>query len=48
MPLGSELKLPLHFQNEHAKRFPSEIEGIKVNYEVSHPRVVSASLDKYN
>jgi hypothetical protein len=44
-PLGSQMSIPIKFQNEHAHQFANNIEGISVGFELSHPRVVSASLD---
>lgn len=48
LPLGSKLTVPIHFLNEHALRFAKNISGIKVGVVMSHPRVVSASLDQFN
>jgi hypothetical protein len=48
LPLGSTLTLPIQFQNEHATKFADQIEGIRVGVILSHPRVVSVSLDKFN
>lgn len=47
-PLGSSMDIPIKFQNEHGHQFANNIEGIEVGFELSHPRVVSASLDQYN
>jgi hypothetical protein len=47
MPLGSVLKLPIHFQNEHANRFADSIEGPRVAYSLSHPKVVSVEVDSF-
>jgi hypothetical protein len=47
-PLGSSMTLPIKFQNEHSHQFAHNIEGIHVAFELSHPRVVSTSLDYYN
>lgn len=48
LPLGSAIKLPIHFLNEHAHRFAKNVEGIKLGLILSHPRVVSAQLDQFN
>jgi len=48
LPLGSSMNLQVKFQNDHAHSFANKIEGISVGIELSHPRVVSASLDDYN
>jgi hypothetical protein len=42
------MQIPIKFQNDHAHSFAKNIEGIEVGIELSHPRVVSASLDQYN
>lgn len=47
-PLGSSMTIPIKFQNDHAHTFAKNIEGIEVGIELSHPRVVSATLDQYN
>jgi hypothetical protein len=47
MPLGSVLKLPIHFQNEHANRFADNIEGPRVGFSLSHPKVVSVEVDSF-
>lgn len=47
LPLGSSFKLPIHFQNEHANRFASDVEGIKISYVLSHPRVLSVQVDEF-
>lgn len=38
----------MKFYNEHAHLFATNIEGINVGIEISHPSVVSAVLDQYN
>jgi hypothetical protein len=38
----------LKFYNEHAHLFANNVEGVHVTIELSHPRVVSATLDRYN
>jgi hypothetical protein len=48
LPLGSSVNIPLKFYNEHAHLFANNIEGVQVAVQLSHPRVVSASLDRYN
>jgi len=48
LPLGSSIKLPIKFYNEHAHLFANNIEGVQVGIELSHPRVVTAELDEYN
>ena len=48
LPLGSSVSLPIKFYNEHAHLFANNIEGVHVGIELSHPRVVSASLDQFN
>ena len=48
LPLGSNLDIPIKFQNEKAHLFANEIEGIQVGVELSHPRVVTADLGNYN
>lgn len=48
LPLGASVKIPLKFYNEHAHLFASNIEGVQVGIELSHPRVVSATLDEFN
>jgi hypothetical protein len=45
LPLGSNFKLPIHFQNEHANRFASDVEGINIRYSLSHPRVLQVHID---
>lgn len=45
LPLGSSIRLPIHFQNEHANRFADNIEGIKIAFSVSHPKVVKVTVD---
>lgn len=47
-PLGSSMSIPLKFQNEHGHSFANNIEGIAVGFELSHPRVLSASLNEFN
>jgi hypothetical protein len=47
-PLGSQMNIPIKFQNEHGHQFANNIEGIDVGIELSHPRVVSAQLDYFN
>jgi len=45
LPLGSSLTLPIHFQDEHGHRFAEQIEGMNVEFVLSHPRVVAVDLD---
>jgi len=47
-PLGSQVKIPIRFQNLHAHAFADNIEGISLTVELSHPRVLSAKLDQFN
>jgi hypothetical protein len=47
LALGSSVKLPIHFQNEHANRFASNVEGIKLGFMLSHPRVLSVAVDEF-
>ena len=47
MPLGSMLKLPIHFQNEHANRFADNIEGPRIAFSLSHPKVVNVEIDSF-
>jgi len=42
LPLGASIKVPIKFYNEYAHLFASKVEGIQVEYELSHPGVVSA------
>lgn len=42
------MDIPIKFLNEHAIIFPKDIHGIKVGFELSHPRVISAQLDENN
>lgn len=46
LPLGSNFKMPIHFQNEHANRFASDVEGINIRYSLSHPRVLHVHIDE--
>jgi hypothetical protein len=48
LPLGGSITIPLKFYNEHAHLFATNIEGIHVGTELSHPSVVSAELDAFN
>lgn len=48
LPVGSSMDIPIKFLNEHAIIFPKDIHGIKVGFEPSHPRVISAQLDENN
>lgn len=48
LPLGSSIHIPIKFQNEHAHLFAKNIEGVRVGYKLSHPRVVQAQLDAFN
>lgn len=48
LPLGSSLDLPIHLQDDHAHKFADDISGVKVGMYLSHPKVVSVSLDQYN
>ena len=48
LPLGSTMQIPLSFQNENAHVFAKNIEGIRINFKLSHPRVVKAQLDEFN
>lgn len=47
LPLGSTLQLPIHFQNEHANRFADNVEGIKIGFSLSHPKVVQVQIDSF-
>ena len=47
-PLGSQMNIPIKFQNEHGHQFANNIEGIEVGIELSHPKVISARLDQFN
>jgi hypothetical protein len=42
------MQIPLSFQNENAHVFAKNIEGIRINIKLSHPRVVKAQLDEFN
>ena len=42
------MNIPIKFQNEHGHLFANNIEGIEIGIELSHPRVVTASLDDLN
>lgn len=46
LPLGSSVRLPIHFHNEHANRFADNIEGVPVSFSVSHPKVVQVLVDE--
>ena len=48
LPLGSSMTLPIHFQDEHGHRFAEQIEGLHVEFVLSHPRVVQVELDHFN
>jgi len=48
LPLGASVEVPIKFYNEHGHLFASQIEGVHVEYELSHPGVVSVELDKFN
>jgi hypothetical protein len=49
LPLGASTQIPIKFYNEYGHLFASNIEGVHVELELSHPGVVSAELDtKYN
>jgi hypothetical protein len=48
LPLGSKMLIPVKYQNENAHLFAKNIEGINLGIELSHPRVVTASLDDFN
>lgn len=47
-PLGSQMNIPIKFQNEHGHQFANNIEGIEVGVELSHPRVLSTTLNEFN
>lgn len=47
-PLGSQMVIPIKFQNEHAHSFANNIDGIEVGIYLSHPRVVTAELGPFN
>jgi len=40
LPLGASIKIPIKFYNEYAHLFASRVEGIGVEYELSHPGVI--------
>ena len=42
------MAIPLKYQNEPGHLFASNIEGLEVGVELSHPRVVSVQLDDKN
>lgn len=42
------MNLNIRFQDDHCRSFAEKIEGVALEVENSHPRVVQASLDKYN
>ena len=42
------MSLTIKYQNDHALSFAKNIEGIQVGIELSHPRVVTASLNELN
>lgn len=46
LPLGSSVRLPIHFQNEHANRFADNIEGVPIGFSLSHPKVVQVLVDE--
>ena len=48
LPLGSSLSLPIHLQDDHGHKFADKISGVEVGIRLSHPRVLSVSLDNYN
>lgn len=48
LPFDSTNKFPIHFLNDRAHRFANNIEGIKIGYSVSHPNVVSVSIDEFS
>ena len=50
VPIGhsSKISVPIKFQNEHAHLFANKIEGIEVDFQLSHPQVISAELDEFN
>lgn len=47
-PLGSSMSISIKFQNEHGHTFANNIEGIELGIELSHPKVVSATLNDKN
>ena len=50
MPIGSQSEkiIPINFMNEHAHLFAKNLEGIELEIELSHPQVISASIDQYS
>jgi nuclear pore complex protein Nup210 len=48
LPMGSETNLKITYQEENARSFASEIEGVDLFIQNSHPHIVSATLDAYN
>ena len=50
VPIGqnSKILVPIKFQNEHAHLFAHKVEGIEVDFQLSHPQVISAELDEFN
>lgn len=48
LPLGSTMQIPISFQNEHAHLFAKNLTGVRVGVRLSHPRVVSVTLDEHN
>ena len=48
LPVDSQLTIPIKFSNEHAHLFASNIEGIPVSFQISHPRVLEAKMDRFN
>jgi hypothetical protein len=48
LPLGSETHVPIRYLNEHGHLFANNIEGVQIGFNLSHPKVASASLDAFN
>jgi hypothetical protein len=48
LPLASTINVPIRFVNEHAHLFAKNLTGVDVGIKLSHPRVVTASLDHHN
>jgi hypothetical protein len=40
--------VPIRYLNEHGHLFASNIEGVHIGFNLSHPKVVSARLDAFN
>lgn len=40
--------MPIRYLNEHGHLFASNIEGVHIGFNLSHPKVASARLDAFN